>query len=583
MSSNVPFQGFDIRDPAMIQVYEEIRDYAYHDQPCLFLGPSGCGKEFAARFYYKIWIESGHGGGPFNSVNCSMLTEQFAHSELFGHVAGAFTGASFSKPGLFEASNHGVLFLDEIGEMPLLSQSMLLRAIDPETHTARRLGGSWEYSTEYVRVISATDRSPESLRFALLNRLGMRITIPGLDQRPGDRDSAVVFFAIRAFIKRKDRDKLYQAFFNKAWPAQTKDADMENDPDIAALAGAAGSRIVPLVARLSWPGNFRTLRIAVETAMLRARFTEKISDFEEDMLRFFAAHATRYGEGKLADLVRVFVSGAEADLGNPLLLRLQSAVPGMEEEETRAWARFLISRGEDVFSRMDAEKYFDVPPARRRTLQARLAAFVDAGILDRGGAKGGEYRSAMAADTMVVRKKRHPDLFPLPQQAAEARLHPGDLEALLSMIENGKRVFISERPGGDAGLAVALGRRLEQKRAVYYFRLDEKGLQRFFELLVMKLTAAGEIGDSLKKQMEQLPPDALALMLTGFVNRLFGDDEDPVIILDAVQYLVGAESNRAMENMVRCWSIGGWILAGVKLDNAYEELGFSEFAVAAGV
>jgi transcriptional regulator with AAA-type ATPase domain len=199
-----PENSFPIKSPKMLALYQEIADYAFHDRSCLFLGPTGAGKDFAARYYHQIWTKSGNGSGDFYAINCSVLTDTIAHSELFGHVKGAFTGAHRPKKGMFQVADKGVLFMDEIGDLPTAVQPMLLRALEPETGKAAPLGGIITFRTDTVRVLSATERPIKDLRPALVNRLGKLVTIPSLDERPEDRDASVEYFVLNALIKRRD-------------------------------------------------------------------------------------------------------------------------------------------------------------------------------------------------------------------------------------------------------------------------------------------------------------------------------------------------------------------------------------------
>ncbi len=123
-----------------------------HDYPILILGESGTGKEVTAR---SIHLSSLRAAGPFVPVDCCSLTPSLVESELFGHVRGAFTGASQRKTGLIEAANTGTLFLDEIGELPKELQAKLLRAIQEKEI---RSVGATQTSPVNVRIIAATNR-----------------------------------------------------------------------------------------------------------------------------------------------------------------------------------------------------------------------------------------------------------------------------------------------------------------------------------------------------------------------------------------------------------------------------------------
>ncbi len=120
--------------------------------PVLVEGPTGTGKELVAQ---EIHEGSGRHAQPFVALNCGALTEGLIESELFGHVKGAFTGATDDKRGAFEACDGGTLFLDEIGELPLALQPRLLRVL--ETMTVRRVGATKEIPVD-VRIVAATHR-----------------------------------------------------------------------------------------------------------------------------------------------------------------------------------------------------------------------------------------------------------------------------------------------------------------------------------------------------------------------------------------------------------------------------------------
>ncbi len=120
-------------------------------QNVVVIGETGSGKELAARRFHDAVRRS----GPFHALNCAAITEHLLESELFGHVRGAFSGATQARVGLFEAADGGTLFLDELGEMPLLMQAKLLRAI--QERQVRRVGEN-NARTVDVRIVAATNR-----------------------------------------------------------------------------------------------------------------------------------------------------------------------------------------------------------------------------------------------------------------------------------------------------------------------------------------------------------------------------------------------------------------------------------------
>jgi PAS domain S-box-containing protein len=205
------------------------------DSVILFEGESGTGKEVLARLTHRL---SASRKGPFISVNCGAIPENLFESELFGYMKGAFTGAAKEgKPGLFELSNGGVIFLDEIGEMPLNCQVKLLKVI--EDRQVFRVGGTQPIRLQ-VRIIAATNKDLHKLlkdgrfREDLFYRLYVvPIKIPPLRERRED-----VFPLAWHFLRR------YNKKFN-----QTQTFSRE---------------ILQIMENYEWPGNVRELQNVVE-------------------------------------------------------------------------------------------------------------------------------------------------------------------------------------------------------------------------------------------------------------------------------------------------------------------------------
>ncbi len=150
---SLAFHGLLTRDPAMIQVIQVVRNVAETDATVLVRGESGTGKELVAR---AIQAESRRRTGPFVAVNCAAFTSSLLASELFGHVKGAFTGASHARQGIFERADGGTLFLDEVGELDLELQSSLLRVL--QERVVVPVGGQDAIPVD-VRVVAATHRA----------------------------------------------------------------------------------------------------------------------------------------------------------------------------------------------------------------------------------------------------------------------------------------------------------------------------------------------------------------------------------------------------------------------------------------
>jgi DNA-binding NtrC family response regulator len=241
MAQRLEFAGMIGCSVAMQDVFSLIRRLAPHIRSGLITGETGTGKELVARALHQ------HGprrNRRFVAINCSAIVETLFESELFGHVRGAFTGASEAKPGLFESADGGTLFLDEIGELPLSLQAKLLRVL--ETGEVQRVGSVQALRTD-VRVVCATNRdlrvdaSAGRFRADLLYRLNVaEIALPPLRERRED-----ISYLTAAFVRE------FSGRFSKV---------------ISGIDLAAERLLVDA----SWPGNIRQLRNVIERSCMLA-------------------------------------------------------------------------------------------------------------------------------------------------------------------------------------------------------------------------------------------------------------------------------------------------------------------------
>jgi DNA-binding NtrC family response regulator len=233
------------QSPAMRRVYEAIETVAPTDATVLITGESGTGKELVARTIHAMCPRRFH---PMVTIHCGALTETLLESELFGHEKGAFTGAQYRKKGKFEVAEGGSVFLDEIGDISLKTQTDLLRVL--QEREIVRVGGNQPIRVDF-RCIAATNKSLEKLiedrlfRPDLYYRLNVfRIEIPPLRER------------------REDIPLLVDHFVRKFSLSMNKRIQ----------------RIVPevidLLQQQDWPGNVRELENAVERAMVVAQEPE---------------------------------------------------------------------------------------------------------------------------------------------------------------------------------------------------------------------------------------------------------------------------------------------------------------------
>ena len=224
------FHGMVGRSPQMLEIFARIRRVAPHYRIAMITGPTGTGKELVAR---ALHASSPVAARRFAVCNCSAIVETLFESELFGHVKGAFTGATQDRIGLFEYAQGGTVFLDEIADMPLTTQSKLLRVV--QNQELQRVG-SPELRKVDVRLIAATNRDMRSLvaqnlfREDLFYRLSMvELKLPPLAERKEDLP-----LLARHFVRKFAGD------YGKT------------------VAGIS-RRAQALLARHFWPGNVREL------------------------------------------------------------------------------------------------------------------------------------------------------------------------------------------------------------------------------------------------------------------------------------------------------------------------------------
>lgn len=229
---------FDGSEP-MATLVRELDRVAPSELPVLILGPTGSGKELVAR---ELHARSGRPGA-LVAVNCSALAENLLESELFGHLKGAFTGADRDRPGAIESAHEGTLFLDEIADISPRIQSMFLRVL--QEREVRRVGADKARRVD-VRFLAATHKPLEELaasggfRRDLLFRLqGTVLRLPSLDERRHEFP-----FLVPRLV------------------AQVAHEARRTCPALAPGLPQA-------LARVSWPGNFRQIRHAIERALLR--------------------------------------------------------------------------------------------------------------------------------------------------------------------------------------------------------------------------------------------------------------------------------------------------------------------------
>jgi len=276
------FESIIGHSPAMLRILDTVRRIASTDIPVLLLGESGTGKELLANAIHQ---SSRRAEKRFVAINCAGLSETLLEDELFGHVKGAYTGATSERPGRFEHASGGTMFLDEIGDMPLAMQAKLLRVL--ENGEVVRVGSNEPIHVN-VRVISATNSriarrvADKQFREDLYFRIkGATVEIPPLRQRRQD-----IPLLVEHFIKQA----------NDAHGTKVKGLTRQAQGVLSAFA---------------FPGNVRQLRSIIENMVVMAgEGTLDVDDLPPEIHRPPGDAA----EQELAQLAGVSIEEAEKQL-----------------------------------------------------------------------------------------------------------------------------------------------------------------------------------------------------------------------------------------------------------------------------
>jgi transcriptional regulator with PAS, ATPase and Fis domain len=267
--------GILAESDAMRAVMHLIDRAASCDTPILVIGESGTGKELLARALHR---KSRRAPGPFLAINCSAIPEALLESQLFGYRRGAFTDARSDQPGLFQAAEHGTIFLDEIGDMATALQGKLLRVLqEKEVHP---LGAPAPVPTD-VRIVTATHRDLPGLvaegrfREDLLYRINViEVRVPPLRERPDDLEPLVCHLLAKHGAKVG-----------------------KTNCGLSAQAMAA-------IRRHTWPGNVRELENVIERALVLGTSAIITLDDLPDHLKESRSHPGYEGGRRLVDVER---------------------------------------------------------------------------------------------------------------------------------------------------------------------------------------------------------------------------------------------------------------------------------------
>lgn len=295
------------KSPEFQKVLADAEKLARTNTTCIITGESGTGKELIARFIHR---KSDRAGKPFIATNCGAIPETILERELFGHEKGAFTGADRRQIGLFEAADEGVIFLDEVSEMPVAMQVKFLRVL--EERSFFRLGGTSPINVD-IRIVAATNRnliqlvSEGKFREDLFYRLSVvKLELPPLRERREDIPLLVDYFLKNQSIVPLSRNIRINAEAMKylkgySWPGNVR--ELENAIERALVMGEGDELQIddfPL-----HPPQKETSKIAIGATLKNA-----IDEFKKDFIQknLHYTNGNRTEAAKILEIERTYLS-----------------------------------------------------------------------------------------------------------------------------------------------------------------------------------------------------------------------------------------------------------------------------------
>ena len=300
---NFAFDGVFGESPKLLDAFEIAEKAAPTNLPVLINGESGTGKELMARV---IHANGNRSEQQYVSVNCGAIPENLIESELFGHVKGAFTGASSNRAGRFESAHGGTIFLDEIGELPLTGQVKLLRVL--QSHEIQRVGSDQLINVD-ARIVAATNRNLKEMcekgefREDLFYRLSViNVTLPPLRERRDELDLLIEFLSDEA-------------------------AEQLNRPPIK-----LSRQLRAFFMKYEFPGNIRELRNLLYRVSCLAGETAGIQHLPDDVRGDTATDVTVDPDATLAEAKKAASDAAERIYLDAGLTRTEGNVTQLAEE-----------------------------------------------------------------------------------------------------------------------------------------------------------------------------------------------------------------------------------------------------------
>jgi hypothetical protein len=538
-------------------------------------GPSGSGKGFAARYYSTEYARvtknkdgkpTDRDRQPFCLMSCSnLVTREQANNDLFGVVPGVFTDAyRKGKAGYFEVCrNGGILFLDEVADLPLETQSLLLTALD-RPGSANRVGAGpddeYHYVTTDVKVIFATNKPLESIRFDLLERIDVCLEIPGLDQRKSEIGPAIELHASRAL-----------------------EGHQEFRGDLKETSVLIRERLESFAQDRTWPGNFRTLRNVTAEAVCFSDATKPRPDFIDEVERYFksmvdVAKIVPSGVGSLTPEPREAGRVAPGTAGSISLdereiVSLEHWVKGISRRgalaNSREIAEFLIGTEGRWFTRAELDK---VIGKSEQTTRNRIAGLISVELIKQEGEKYRFLGLPVASPDLAIKWPSWEDIEAFewePQHVVSGSEWTRARDDIVRLLDTTRGVYIGgEKRTGKTTLAWDVA--TSQHRTVWWWDLTRTGslegcLKRLEEFVVRcGWDEAGELGT------EGLTLCDRAARLGPFVNCMRSRAHRNgalLIVIDGEGALVSEDDRDALKVIVSEWTSCSLVVVGPKLED----------------
>ncbi|MCB0666494.1 MAG: sigma 54-interacting transcriptional regulator [Saprospiraceae bacterium] len=549
-----PETGFKIESKVMLEVLQELYDYAYHGRGCIIYGPSGSGKEFAALYYWQIYRYERKGlTVPFLKLDCYGLDVDRARSELFGHAKGAFPGTVSEKEGLLTKARGGILFLDEVAALPEEIQAQLVSALDPGIQAVRSLTSDPADSGGAVTILAATERKPDKLIVPFRMHLGKEVLIPDVSQRQNDVPNAVRYFTKQSINKLRNRERFLCQIYG-CTEASEIETPANYDP-VSYLAEKITTRLSVDMERQVWPGNLRQICNALDSAIVRAKRLTGFEAFLEDIMYYYRNYLNQQNS-----LFDPLPTGRQAwPSADPTILeQIRDIFPRIAEAEQTEWASALSRmKGKRNFMRTDIEQFVH---AGRRTIQQRLKILENQGLIRREGKKKEKYVLVSKIETATI------PVFALPHKTTHywTYAHKEKTGSIFEILANTRCLFISgERNELKGSFVESICHQLTSEYTVFYHHFDDGGMGEFIDKVTYllekeQIVDTGEVSD-LKDRTEILE------MLNPLVNRWAEKQENPLFFLDNTDSLRSTEDLALLKVIIDTWTGFTFILEGTKM------------------